>query len=507
MKPFIPDRWKYIIAHDRGGNFNGTGQRAYHAEVGPRGQVWMRDPNKTAPHAYKANPEAFGVSATGQVGQMPGQQQLSQLKNLFETSQAQDRERFGRGREWVGHGHAYQKTAGMPNQASKLGRSTSEARWLDAVKSNGSGTPGNPAQPWHNASGMEGMVDGSDLADANWMGNSGASEPQPAPQSLMAQRSAGPAGGTIASGPAQQGQDMAERKPPSLFGALANNFQSPAFMGGAVMFDSAARGGGIADGARMVQQGRQREQEIEMRRAQAAQQEAIRQQDLQRRQPLDEAKLRLLQAQAAKMQGTNSTQWGKTGPVFEMNGQTYTVQFADDGSRKVLPLDPGMVPASHSPTLAVKKQEALGDAKSRAEAASKLPTMELKAKQLIGYMDAVVNHPGYGVGTSIVGSRLPSYSETAQDFDERVGQIQGQTFMLAFQDLKGAGPITDLEGAKATAAYGRVANTKVGSENYKRAVADLKKEVLALVDVVRKKASGGAPQSSAAPENDPLGIR
>lgn len=209
--------------------------------------------------------------------------------------------------------------------------------------------------------------------------------------------------------------------------------------------------------------------------------------------------------QASEINAGRSTQWGKTGPVFEMNGRAYTVQFADDGSRKVLPLDPGMVPASLSPTLAANKQEALGDAKSRADASEKLPTMELKAKQLIGYMDGVVNHPGYGVGTGTVGSRLPSYSETAQDFDERVQQIQGQTFMLAFQDLRGAGPITDTEGEKATAAYGRVANLKVGSENYKRAVADLKKEVLALVDVVRQKASGGAPQPNAAPVADSAG--
>lgn len=102
-QPLIPDRWKYIIAHDRGGNFDGTGKRAYHTEVGPRGQVWARDPNQQAPHAYNANREAFGVSATGQVGQMPGQQQLTSLKKYYEGSQAQDRERFGKGREWIGH--------------------------------------------------------------------------------------------------------------------------------------------------------------------------------------------------------------------------------------------------------------------------------------------------------------------------------------------------------------------------------------------------------------------
>jgi len=269
MQPLIPDRWKYIIAHDRGGNFDGTGKRAYHTEVGPRGQVWARDPNQQAPHAYNANREAFGVSATGQVGQMPGQQQLTSLKKYYEGSQAQDRERFGKGREWIGHGHAYERSKGQRNQASKDGRSTNEAAWLGAVTSNGSGTPGNPVQPWHNASGMEGMIDGGELSAANWTGAKGAAANPPLaspPRTLVASHTAGAAGIPSVSGPTPiQEHPQMERKRQGGFGNFANQLLNPMTMAGLSILSD----GNVGKGFSQLQNARQQQSLMDFRNQEA----------------------------------------------------------------------------------------------------------------------------------------------------------------------------------------------------------------------------------------------
>ena len=268
-QPLIPDRWKYIIAHDRGGNFDGTGKRAYHTEVGPRGQVWARDPNQQAPHAYNANREAFGVSATGQVGQMPGQQQLTSLKKYYEGSQAQDRERFGKGREWIGHGHAYERSKGQRNQASKDGRSTNEAAWLGAVTSNGSGTPGNPVQPWHNASGMEGMIDGGELSAANWTGAKGAAANPPLaspPRTLVASHTAGAAGIPSVSGPTPiQEHPQMERKRQGGFGNFANQLLNPMTMAGLSILSD----GNVGKGFSQLQNARQQQSLMDFRNQEA----------------------------------------------------------------------------------------------------------------------------------------------------------------------------------------------------------------------------------------------
>ena len=306
-QPLIPDRWKYIIAHDRGGNFDGTGKRAYHTEVGPRGQVWARDPNQQAPHAYNANREAFGVSATGQVGQMPGQQQLTSLKKYYEGSQAQDRERFGKGREWIGHGHAYERSKGQRNQASKDGRSTNEAAWLGAVTSNGSGTPGNPVQPWHNASGMEGMIDGGELSAANWTGAKGAAANPPLaspPRTLVASHTAGAAGIPSVSGPTPiQEHPQMERKRQGGFGNFANQLLNPMTMAGLSILSD----GNVGKGFSQLQNARHQQSLMDLRQQEAERAQAnqdrthrLRQSAQVSQKPLMDARLDLAKAQAAR---------------------------------------------------------------------------------------------------------------------------------------------------------------------------------------------------------------
>jgi hypothetical protein len=144
-----------------------------------------------------------------------------------------------------------------------------------------------------------------------------------------------------------QGQSMADRQPPSMFGALARGFSSPQFMAGAAMFDSALRGGGISQGAQMLQSAQQQEQEMAYRQAQQQRADAIRQQQFSQQAPLNAARLKLYEAQAAKASAwPNSENFGKSGAIFQgKDGIFRGVQFGSNGSVKIHPFDSGMSPA------------------------------------------------------------------------------------------------------------------------------------------------------------------
>ena len=150
--------------------------------------------------------------------------------------------------------------------------------------------------------------------------------------------------------------------------------------------------------------------------------------------------------------------------------------------------------------------------RAQGESRVKLSMVENEAKRVNEYIDKVLTHPAFERSTSVISGYQPSITSSARDFDAIVGQIQGKAFVAAFERLKGAGAITETEGAKAGQALARLQQTSVGSENYRAALMDFKQEMNDLVGLVRQRASGGsaAPASapsSASPENDPLNIR
>ena len=89
---------------------------------------------------------------------------------------------------------------------------------------------------------------------------------------------------------------------------------------------------------------------------------------------------------------------------------------------------------------------------------------------------AVANIPNIGSGPTLNTTR------------ERVAQIQGQAFLQAFQSLKGAGQITEQEGAKAQAAMTRLNNLAQDDAGYIQALNDARKEIQDLINLARVKA-------------------
>lgn len=141
--------------------------------------------------------------------------------------------------------------------------------------------------------------------------------------------------------------------------------------------------------------------------------------------------------------------------------------------------------------------------KTATDAAMNLPAYEVTAKTLNSQIDAVLKHEGrpYATGWASV---IPTIPNTAQaDFRNRLAQIDAQSFLKAFQDLKGGGAITEIEGQKATQAINRMKAATTDKE-FDSAAQDLKELIQSGVNVQREiagrsMAAGGSANNAAAP--------
>jgi hypothetical protein len=115
-----------------------------------------------------------------------------------------------------------------------------------------------------------------------------------------------------------------------------------------------------------------------------------------------------------------------------------------------------------------------------------------KATQSVALIDAALSHPGRKTATGASGKLDPrNYvpGTDAYDFAVLSEQIKGKAFLEAFQSLKGAGAITDREGAAATAAMARL-NTAQSDKAYEEALKELKGIIQRGLDRQRSRAIG-----------------
>jgi hypothetical protein len=113
-----------------------------------------------------------------------------------------------------------------------------------------------------------------------------------------------------------------------------------------------------------------------------------------------------------------------------------------------------------------------------------------QASYMTNLLDQIAAHPGreYGTGTSAWMSNLPGeWSYGARDFAGRANQVSGQTFLQAYESLKGTGQITEIEGTKAEQAISRLRDRYVTEEEYLQAIKDLRDVVETTRSKVAKK--------------------
>lgn len=150
-------------------------------------------------------------------------------------------------------------------------------------------------------------------------------------------------------------------------------------------------------------------------------------------------------------------------------------------------------------------QKAQGEAQGAAIV--NLPNTLAKSQQTLDVIDKMIDHPGRETATGLSGTLDPrNYlgGTDAKNFQIAAKQLEGKTFLEAFESLKGAGAITEMEGSKATAAIARLDRAQSDTE-YLAALKELRVIITAGMERAKAKAAGGtsAPAAAAVPAAGP----
>jgi len=134
---------------------------------------------------------------------------------------------------------------------------------------------------------------------------------------------------------------------------------------------------------------------------------------------------------------------------------------------------------------------------NRETAAAGLPDIDRKADQAVLLIDELLAHPGRNAATGATAWVPPVPGTKQADFINRFEQVKGQAFLQAFESLKGAGQITEVEGRAATQALNRL-NRATSASEFDAAAEDFKTAINDIRDIAKKKASGGTPKQDKA---------
>jgi hypothetical protein len=106
---------------------------------------------------------------------------------------------------------------------------------------------------------------------------------------------------------------------------------------------------------------------------------------------------------------------------------------------------------------------------------------------MINSIDGILNDPALDIATGGTSWTQNIPGTGAYRFATRARQLEGQAFLRAFDSLKGAGQITEVEGAKATQAIGRL-DTGQSADDYRAALNELR----SILDAARQRPPGWA---------------
>ena len=176
----------------------------------------------------------------------------------------------------------------------------------------------------------------------------------------------------------------------------------------------------------------------------------------------------------------------------------------DMGSAAAAPAQPspGAQPAIPAPPPGVNKAEwrkgyTSEIAKSTAAANAALPGAIAQTERLIASIDAVEKDPQLNKVIGPIDANTPTILPASKRVESRLNEIEKQSFMQAFESLKGAGAITEQEGKAAQQSLNRLAARDVSEADYRKALAEFKANVKTMLDTAKVKA-GRMTQDQAA---------
>lgn len=182
-------------------------------------------------------------------------------------------------------------------------------------------------------------------------------------------------------------------------------------------------------------------------------------------------------------------------------------------ARKLMEADPSL---SYLDAITLAKKGDVGYAteqkelaEERSKAKADLSRINDNANLALKTITSIRAHPGRsaGLGWSAVSSAIPG--SEARGFANLVDQAKGQTFLEAFNSLRGGGQITEAEGAKATQALARLDRYQ-SEADFEAALKDLEDVIKSgqkrAQDKVGLGANGGAVPPPSGDRPDPLGL-
>jgi hypothetical protein len=107
----------------------------------------------------------------------------------------------------------------------------------------------------------------------------------------------------------------------------------------------------------------------------------------------------------------------------------------------------------------------------------------------LDYPTGIPEHPGLVKAVGPLSSKLPTIGDDAADFESRLEQAAGGAFLEAFESLKGGGAITEVEGAKATAAKTRM-RLATSERGFREAAKEYRDIIAKGVERAKAKAAG-----------------
>lgn len=138
----------------------------------------------------------------------------------------------------------------------------------------------------------------------------------------------------------------------------------------------------------------------------------------------------------------------------------------------------------------------------RRSAEKDLPKLQQEATLAVKTVKQLLEHPGFAdrYGWSSLGGKVPALPEgDAADAQAIIDQLKGQTFLQAYEKLKGGGVITEIEGDKAQAALNRAFDQNQSTEAAIKALEEFVYYTELGLEMAQKKAQGAyAPQSQGA---------
>jgi hypothetical protein len=146
-----------------------------------------------------------------------------------------------------------------------------------------------------------------------------------------------------------------------------------------------------------------------------------------------------------------------------------------------------------------EQQKMQGDLRGKAIEA--MPAVTSATNRVIGTINSIEKDPGLSGALGPVWSQLPTVRNATADVEAKIKQAVGGTFLTAYETLRGAQAITDVEGDKATFAFNRLGQLTQSDPGYRRALSDAKYTAIDVLNSARARA-GLPPVENKYPKPD-----